>query len=176
MTLLVKAYPEEEYKRLQKSLLDMPIRNTDKTERFPKDISRRLFPQDEERRIREHVEWAIAKHADIQLPRSMNRKGPHRDIPFQTSSIGKQIYNPQNHGHRRVSFVLPTDAWSNTPQHFEHPTQKSAEKARKQMDENLPSYRERPRRYESAGSDDQRPQRKFDKSSYASNKDGYRIS
>lgn len=36
MTLLVKAYPKEEYKRLQKSLLDMPIRNPEKTERFPR--------------------------------------------------------------------------------------------------------------------------------------------
>lgn len=178
MTLLVKAYPEEEYKRLRKAVLDMPISNPDKKERFPKDISRRLFPQDEERGIREYVEWAIAKHADIQLPRSLNRKEPqsHRDTPFHTSSTGKQICNPQNHGHRRVSFVLPTDARSDTPQRFEHPTQRSAEKARKQMDENLPSYRERPRRYESAGSDDERPPRKFDRSSYATNKDGYRIS
>ena len=176
MTLLVKAYLEEEYKRLQKVLQKMSIKNSNKQERFPKDISRRLFPQDEERGLREHVDWAIAKHADIQLPRSLNRKGPHRDISFHTSSTGKQICNPRNHGHRRVSFVLPTDARSNTPQHFKHPTHKSAEKARKQIDENVPSYRERPRRYESAGSDNERPPRKFDKSSYVSNKDGYRIS
>jgi len=65
MTLLVKAYLEEEYKRLQKALLDMSIRNLDKQERFPKNISWRLFPQDEERGIREHVEWAVAKYADI---------------------------------------------------------------------------------------------------------------
>lgn len=101
MTLLVKAYSEKEHKRLQKSLLDMPIRNPDKPKRFPKDISRRLFPQDEKRGIREHVEWAIAKHADIQLPRSLNRKGPHRDIPFHTSSAGKQICNLDQGGDGR---------------------------------------------------------------------------
>ena len=126
MTLLVKAYPEEEYKRLQKALLDMPISNPDRKERFPKDISRRLFPQDEEHGIREHVEWAIAKYADIQLPRSLNRKGPqsHRDTPFHTSRTNKRACKAQNHDHRRVSFVLPTDARSHTPQHFENSTHK----------------------------------------------------
>ena len=126
MTLLVKAYPEEEYKRLQKAVLDMPISNPDRKERFPKDISRRLFPQDEERGIREHVEWAIAKYADIQLPRSLNRKGPqsHRDISFHTFSTNKQVRKPQNHGHRRVSFVLPTDARSHILRHFENSTHK----------------------------------------------------
>jgi len=34
MTLLIKAYPEEEYKRLRKAVLDMPISNPDKKERF----------------------------------------------------------------------------------------------------------------------------------------------
>ncbi len=96
MTLLVKAYLKKEYKRLQKVVLDMSINNLDKKERFSKNISRRLFPQDEERGIREHVEWAIAKHADIQLPKSLNRKEPqsHRDTPFHTSSTSKQICKP----------------------------------------------------------------------------------
>ena len=74
MTLLIQAHPEEEYRRLQKAVLDMPISNPDKKERFPKDISRRLFPQNEKRGIREHVEWVIAKHADIQLPRELEPK------------------------------------------------------------------------------------------------------
>ncbi len=43
----------------------MSIKNLDKQERFSKNISWRLFSQDEERELREHVDWAIAKHADI---------------------------------------------------------------------------------------------------------------
>ena len=114
MTLLIQAHPEEEYRRLQKAVLDMPISNPDKRERFPKDISRRLFPKNEERGIRGQVEWAIAKYVNIQLPRSLNRKRPqsHRDTSFHTSSTDEQIYKPQNHGHRSVSFVLPTDVRS----------------------------------------------------------------
>ena len=178
MTLLVKAYPEEEYKRLRKAVLDMPIGNPDKKERFPKDISRRLFPQDEERGTREHVEWAIANHADIQLPRSLNRKGPqsHRDTPFHPSSSDKEICKTQNHGRRRVSFVLPTDIHSDTPQQFEEPTYKDAEKARRHTDEDMLSYGERPRRYECAGSNDKRPLKKFDRPGYVNAKDGNRIS
>ena len=165
MTLLVKAYSEEDYKRLRKAVLDMPISNPDKKERFPKDISRRLFPQDEERGIREHVEWAIGNHADIQLPRSLNRKGPqsHRDTPFHTFSSDKQICKPQNHGRRRVSFVLPTDIHSDTPQHFEEPTYKDT---RRQIDEDILSYGERLRRYQCAGSNDKRPLKQFDRPGY----------
>ena len=36
MTLLVKAYPEEEYKRLQKAVLDMPISNLDEKKKVSK--------------------------------------------------------------------------------------------------------------------------------------------
>ena len=114
MTLLIQAHLEEEYGRLRKAVLNMPISNPDKKERFSKDISRRLFPQHKERGVREHVEWAIAKHADIQLPRSLNRNKSqsHRATSFHTSSTDEQICKSQNHGHRRVSFVLLTDARS----------------------------------------------------------------
>ena len=45
VTLLIQAHPEEEFERLQKAVLEMPISNPDdKKERFPKEISRRLFP------------------------------------------------------------------------------------------------------------------------------------
>ena len=96
MTLLVTAYLGEEYKRLQKAVLDMPISNSDKKERFSEEISRRLFPQHEDRGIREHIEYAIATHADIQLPWGLNRKEPqsHRGPLFQSSSPGQQICNP----------------------------------------------------------------------------------
>ena len=45
----------------------MSISNSDQKESFPKDVPRRLFPQDKEREIHEYVEYTIAKHADVQL-------------------------------------------------------------------------------------------------------------
>lgn len=153
----------------------MSISNSDKKESFSKKISRRFFFQYEDREIREH---AISKHANIQHPRHLNRKEPqsYRDTLFHTFSIDKQICSPQNDHHRRVSFVLPTDARSDSPQYFEDPAHKSAEKARRQTDEHLLSYRERPRQHECAGPDDERLSRKFDRSDYVNDEDDYRIS
>lgn len=173
MTLLIQAHPEKEYRRLRKAVLDMPISNPDKRERFPKEVSRRLFPQYEDRGIREHVEYAIVKHADIPLPRALNRKEPygHRGALIHTPNSGRQSCNPQKYGRRRVSFVLLTDIHSDTPRHFEEPTYKDAEKARRQTDEDILSYGERPRRYECAGSKDKRPLKKFDRPGYVNAKD-----
>lgn len=45
MTVMIQAYPDTEYERLVKAILDMPISNADdRKERFPKEISRRMFP------------------------------------------------------------------------------------------------------------------------------------
>lgn len=44
-TLMICAHPDQEYQRLAKTALEMPINNPDdRKERFPKELSRRLFP------------------------------------------------------------------------------------------------------------------------------------
>ena len=64
VTLLIQAHPEEEFERLQKAVLKMPISNPDdKKERFPKEISRRLFPQDEDRKTRRCIQDSMVKRA-----------------------------------------------------------------------------------------------------------------
>ncbi|KAF2708272.1 hypothetical protein K504DRAFT_382131 [Pleomassaria siparia CBS 279.74] len=48
MTVMIQAYPDTEYERLSKAVLDMPISNADDCkERFPKELPRRLFPNQE---------------------------------------------------------------------------------------------------------------------------------
>ncbi|PVH99254.1 hypothetical protein DM02DRAFT_438937 [Periconia macrospinosa] len=48
MTIMIQAYPSNEYARLSKAVLDMPISNADdRKERFPKELPRRLFPHEE---------------------------------------------------------------------------------------------------------------------------------
>jgi len=70
VTLLIQAHPDEEYERLAKAVLAMPINNPDeKKERFPKELSRRLFPRFSDRRVREDLESAISEHAKIDLPK-----------------------------------------------------------------------------------------------------------
>jgi hypothetical protein len=45
MTTMIQAYPDAEYERLVKAILDMPISNADdRKERFPKELPRRMFP------------------------------------------------------------------------------------------------------------------------------------
>jgi hypothetical protein len=46
MTAMIQAYPDAEYERLTKAVLDMPISNADdRKERFPKELPRRMFPR-----------------------------------------------------------------------------------------------------------------------------------
>ncbi|KAI7220243.1 hypothetical protein KC333_g2458 [Hortaea werneckii] len=47
MTCLIQAHPDNEFNRLAKAVMDMPISNADnKRERFPKELSRRLLPRE----------------------------------------------------------------------------------------------------------------------------------
>ena len=46
MTAMILAYPDVEYERISKAVLDMPISNADNIkERFPKELPRRMFPR-----------------------------------------------------------------------------------------------------------------------------------
>ncbi|KAF3048076.1 hypothetical protein E8E12_009974 [Didymella heteroderae] len=48
MTAMIQAYPDTEYERISRAVLDMPISNADNVkERFPKTIPRRMFPRAE---------------------------------------------------------------------------------------------------------------------------------
>lgn len=75
VTLLIQAHPEEEFERLQKAVLAMPINNPDeKKERFPKELSRRLFPGSGDNNIRDRLERAISLHANVDLPKRSSNK------------------------------------------------------------------------------------------------------
>jgi hypothetical protein len=105
VTLLIQAHPTEEFERLKKAVLEMPISNPDdKKERFPKDLSRRLFPKDESLQIRERVQKAMVEHARIKIPK-LSTSEPSRPVqaeptrpqreegrtPLQPISIPSQI-------------------------------------------------------------------------------------
>lgn len=109
VTLLIQAHPEEEFERLQKAVLEMPISNPDnKKERFPKEISRRLFPGHGDTSIRDRIEDSISEHAAVDLPRRSSRDEPrnHQDSPPQKSApTVDPTPTPQNH-RASVSFNL----------------------------------------------------------------------
>ncbi|KAL6717450.1 hypothetical protein ACLMJK_005365 [Lecanora helva] len=136
-TLLIQAHPEEEFARLQKTVLEMPISNPDdKKERFPKEITRRLFPEHGERKIRYRIEDAISEHAAVDLQRRSSRdepqqqQQPEEDISRQRSAPAAAAadnssykpgtvdpnYVPQNH-RASVSFNLPPESDSELKSH-----------------------------------------------------------
>lgn len=133
VTLLIQAHPEKEFERLQRAVLEMPISNPDdKKERFPKEISRRLFPSHGDCSIRDRIENAIEEHAAVDLPRRSSREEPPpgRDSPQpHKPSVAEQAYAPQTaqvpQNHRpSVSFNLPKDIDSSSepphaPSHLE---------------------------------------------------------
>ncbi|KAI4186281.1 MAG: hypothetical protein L6R41_003581 [Letrouitia leprolyta] len=88
VTLLIQAHPEEEFERLQKAVLAMPINNPDdKKERFPKELSRRLFPGSGDRKIRERLERAISLHASVDLRKRSGDREPSPPVPVHKPSI-----------------------------------------------------------------------------------------
>lgn len=119
-TLLILAHPDEEFGRLQKAVLDMPICNPDdRKERFPKELSRRLFPVHEDRKSREKLEDSISEHAAIEIPRRPSREEPpaRHESPSHKPSAAEQNYVPQ--GQRpSVSFDLPPTSSAANPNYM----------------------------------------------------------
>ena len=65
-TLLLRAHPDQEYERLAKTALDMPISNPDdKKERFPKELSRRLLPKTFDTEIAYKIQKAMSTHCSV---------------------------------------------------------------------------------------------------------------
>ncbi|OCT54216.1 hypothetical protein CLCR_00231 [Cladophialophora carrionii] len=68
VTLLLRAHPDQEYERLARTALDMPISNPDeKKERFPKELSRRLFPAHGDSEIASRLQRVMSTHCNVNL-------------------------------------------------------------------------------------------------------------
>ncbi|RVX70974.1 hypothetical protein B0A52_06132 [Exophiala mesophila] len=65
-TLLLKAHPDQEFERLAKTALDMPISNPDdKKERFPKELSRRLLPRAPDNQVESKLQKSMSTHCNV---------------------------------------------------------------------------------------------------------------
>jgi hypothetical protein len=78
-TLLLKAHPDQEFERMARTALDMPISNPDeKKERFPKELSRRLFPARPDTELAYNLQKAISAHCNVTFgPRPVNATDSH---------------------------------------------------------------------------------------------------
>ena len=83
VTLLLQANPEQEFERLQRVVRDMPISNDDnRRDRFPKEITRRLFPAKGDSSVKEKLEKSLKTHCAVKLPAKatveLNGNSSHR--------------------------------------------------------------------------------------------------
>ncbi|KAF2839675.1 hypothetical protein M501DRAFT_1015770 [Patellaria atrata CBS 101060] len=70
MTILIQSYPQDEYERLAHAVMHMPISNADDSkERFPKELSRRLFPKQASLQARQICDSALSVDGTIPLPK-----------------------------------------------------------------------------------------------------------
>jgi hypothetical protein len=85
-TLLLKAHPDQEFERLAKTALDMPISNPDeKKERFPKELSRRLFPTHGDTEVSYKLQKAMSVHCNVNF--TSRNSSTASNPPLSTSSI-----------------------------------------------------------------------------------------
>lgn len=78
VTPFIQAHPEEEFESFRKAVLEMPISNPDdRKERFPKDISRRLFPDHEDHKIRNRIKDSMAERVAV----GNHRRESREEIP-----------------------------------------------------------------------------------------------
>ncbi|KAL1956924.1 hypothetical protein VTO42DRAFT_6671 [Malbranchea cinnamomea] len=115
MTLMIQAHPDQEFQRLQKTVLEMPINNPDdKRERFPKELSRRLFPRTGDQVVRELLEKSIVIHCKVKpsvlAPRSSPKSGSHHHRSSSTVEIGTRSAFQSEFDRRRSTYTPAVQA------------------------------------------------------------------
>lgn len=77
MTHLILAHPENEFERLARAVMNMPISNADnKSERFPKELSRRLLPMQGNIQAEQRIIASLNHEPQVQLRGAVNMPPP----------------------------------------------------------------------------------------------------
>lgn len=94
MTVLLQSFPREELDRLSRLLLKLPVVNADdRKERFPKEISMRLFPKTPNFNLREQLRHAINIHCSLDVNINTGAWGQTRQgQQFTCVSAAKYCY------------------------------------------------------------------------------------
>lgn len=94
MTCLIQAHPEKEFERLAGAVMNMPISNADdKSERFPKTLSRRLLPSQSNMQAEQRMIASLNHEAALVQLRgvsSMPPPPPQSAPPQQSSFTGRE--------------------------------------------------------------------------------------
>ena len=88
---MIQAYPDPEYKRLSKAVLDMPINNADDCrERFPKELPRRLFPRKDNLQAQQRCAAALSADGAIPLRKAPTFPPPPPPMGAPTGSLERE--------------------------------------------------------------------------------------
>jgi len=130
-TVLLRAHPDQEFERLAKTALDMPISNPDdKKERFPKELSRRLFPGEADNVVTAKLQKALKKHCNVKFPSRNNSTADpdarpqtsfRADEPLPTSPVKPVPVNRQVDPQEQP--ITPVSTRSSPPPNFERERQ-----------------------------------------------------
>ncbi|KAM0707239.1 hypothetical protein Q7P35_006570 [Cladosporium inversicolor] len=96
LACLIQAHPDLEFERLSHAVRDMPISNADyKTERFPKELSRRLLPAQPNPLAEQCIVASMAHEANLlQLRNSNAMPPPPTSAPPQQSAFPERERKP----------------------------------------------------------------------------------
>jgi len=96
LTCLIQAHPDLEFERLSKAVMNMPISNADyKSERFPKELSRRLLPLQSNPIAEQCIIASMAHEANLlQLRNSNAMPPPPTSAPPQQSTFQERERKP----------------------------------------------------------------------------------
>lgn len=171
MTHVIQAHPEEEFMRFAKASMEMPVSNADdRRERFPKQLSRRLFPKQSNHSVRDLFQDSVLADPAIELPRHtgtlnqsqsshLSSDQPAASAPSKpqmpaTSSQSSQLSPKMSHNEREhvstsnsTSAPFPVDHGQSQPIERERKPYSVAPSSRKMYDgEDLSRTSFRPQR------------------------------
>jgi hypothetical protein len=126
MTAMIQAYPDAEYERLTKAVLDMPISNADdRKERFPKELPRRMFPRLENLQAQQRCAAALSAEGAGPL-----RKAPTFPPP-PPKSQSQSTHHAPNLERERSPYVSQPEQKGFEPEDEIGPTSVPIERQRK---------------------------------------------
>lgn len=99
MTCMIQAHPDTEFQRLAQAVQHMPISNADnKTERFPKQLSRRLLPAESNRQAEQRLISSLIHEPELVPPEreQLAMPRPPPEPPLQ-NYIPERERNPYSH-------------------------------------------------------------------------------
>lgn len=111
MTCMIQAHPDTEFERLAKAVQEMPISNADnKTERFPKQLSRRLLPEKPNKQAEQRLISSLAHEPELVPPeREASAMPPPPPEPPLQSYVHERERKPYSQSSQQSQTIYGDD-------------------------------------------------------------------